>query len=69
MSKLRPANDKQSYHALACGFRLRAALEDAEAADCPKLAQSIRRTLKSYEGARRHMKRRSAATPAVEVAP
>ncbi|MDQ0305296.1 hypothetical protein [Ancylobacter polymorphus] len=64
MSKLRPANDKQSYHALACGFRLRAALEDAEAADCPKLAQSIRRSLKSYEGASRHLKRRSAATPA-----
>ena len=64
MSKRRPATEKHGYHLVACGHRLRAALEDAEEADCPKLVQAIRVTLKSYEGARRHMKRRRDATPA-----
>ncbi len=62
MAKLRPATNEQRIRAKAAEFRLRAALEDAEAADCPKLIQSIRSALKSADGARRHMERRRAAT-------
>ncbi|MDF2621786.1 MAG: hypothetical protein K0S00_4445 [Xanthobacteraceae bacterium] len=61
MAKLRPATNEQRIRAKAAEFRLRAALEDAEAADCPKLAHSIRSALKSADGARRHMERRRAA--------
>ncbi|WP_428031527.1 hypothetical protein [Ancylobacter sp.] len=69
VTRLRPATSEQRSRAAAAAFRLRAALEDAEAADCPKLAQSIRRAIKSADGARRHIERRRSATPPVEVSP
>lgn len=62
MAKLRPATNEQRIRAKAAEFRLRAALEDAEAADCPKLAHRIRLAIKSASGARRHVERRRAAT-------
>ncbi len=69
MAKLRPATNEQRIRAKAAEFRLRAALEDAEAADCPKLAHRIRRAIKSADGARRHIERRRAATSQKGVQP
>lgn len=68
-SRIRPATGEQCIRARAAAFRLRAALEDAEAADCPKLILSIRRAIKSADGARRHIERRRAATSQKGVLP
>lgn len=61
-SRLRPATSKHRSAVRAAQYRLRAALDDAKEADCPKLIQSIRRAIKSADGAFRHVERRRAAT-------
>lgn len=58
MNQLRPATHDNAIQLENAIAKLRAALNLAKGADCPRTSMAIRKALKSAEGARRHMYRR-----------
>lgn len=56
--KLRPATNYQRHDLARALSFLKLAREAAKDADCPSLVRKIRSSLKSADGARRHLDRR-----------
>lgn len=63
---LKPADNSQAASLDAAVNMLRAARDELARADCPRSLARVRAALKSAEGARRHMQRRSMHSTTVQ---